>query len=150
MHIMTLGMSQDHVFPIIARYRPIHITFLSSETLHDQTMDLARLLERDHGIRVDIVNLDPFRVNALAEMISTISETFQGLNTMYQHANMDLYMGITGGTNLMVIAAAMVALRYRLKMHYVLNPEYAQGRADIPPFGVMEIDSSIGTFLWRE
>jgi len=135
-----LGISQDHVYPIIEQYQPTHIVFFSSIELKEQTMQLAEALHRKQGIPVEIEYLSPFSDNALPAMMEIISDAYHRLQKTYNNHEIQYYIGITGGTNLMVLAAGLFAHRLNVKMHYVLNPAYAQGSEDNKHNGIIEID----------
>lgn len=123
-HFITLGISQNHVFPILERYHPEQIVLISSRELEQQTSQLSTTISKKFEIPVDIEFLSPFQKNALQSMIQQLNQVVKDKCIQYNRKDVDFYTGITGGTNLMVLAAGIVALKYRMKIHYVLNPEF--------------------------
>ena len=124
-HLMTMGITQDHVWPIIDRYKPRHIVLLSSRELAAETEELAVKI-RENGIdTTEVVHLEPFAENALNGMIETIQMHLKRLKEQFRERNTTFYMGITGGTNLMVLAAGLVAINNGITLLYVLNPVFS-------------------------
>jgi len=124
-HLMTMGLTQEHVWPIIDKYKPFHIVLLSSKELAVETEELAEKI-RERGIKnAEVVHLEPFTNNALNDMVTTIQLHLERLEEQYKYSGPRFYMGVTGGTNLMVLAAGLVAINNGITLLYVLNPAFS-------------------------
>lgn len=75
-------------------------------------------------------------------MIEQLKTLYQRIFKQYTGIHVDYYTGVTGGTNLMVLAAGIVGIQYSMTLHYVLNPEFLTSpeNADLPL--IIEIEPS--------
>ena len=121
--LLLLGRSQDHIQRVIDRYLPDHITFFTSDSLLKEAEELVRHI-KEQKISTNIVQVDPFDSNAIALMKSAIENEFKHLQYRYPSAKFQYYIGLTGGTNLMVLGAGFAASALKTRAHYVLNPEF--------------------------
>ena len=138
-HFITLGKTHENIWPLIERYIPSHVIFFSSSNLKEETETMVGKLKAIHGISADIVFLRPFRNDSLRTMNEAIDNTFSRIKSKYDEMGADYYMGVTGGTNLMVLAAGLVAVKRGIKILYAINPEYveSEGNATDP---LIEVD----------
>ena len=97
-------------------------------------------LKAIHGISADIVFLRPFRNDSLRTMNEAIDNTFSRIKSKYDEMGADYYMGVTGGTNLMVLAAGLVAVKRGIKILYTMNPEYVESDENVTG-PVIEVDT---------
>ena len=137
-HFITLGKTHENIWPLIERYLPSHVIFFSSTNLKKETETLVGKLKA-FGISADIVFLRPFRNDSLQTMNKVIDNTYSRIRNKYDEMGVDYYMGVTGGTNLMVLAAGLVAVKRGIKILYAINPEYVEsdGNATDP---IIEVD----------
>lgn len=124
-HLMTMGITQDHVWPIIDRFKPHHIVLLSSRELAAEMEELAVKI-RESGIdTTEVVHLEPFTDNALNAMMKIIQMHLNRLKRLFKEQNTTFFIGITGGTNLMILAAGLIAIKNGITLLYVLNPAFS-------------------------
>nr|MCS5534726.1 hypothetical protein [Candidatus Poseidoniales archaeon] len=130
----------ENIWPLVERYIPSHVIFFSSTNLKKETETLVGKLKAI-GISADIVFLRPFRNDSLQTMNKVIDNTYSRIRNKYDEMGVDYYMGVTGGTNLMVLAAGLVAVKQGIKILYAINPEYVEsdGNATDP---IIEVDSA--------
>jgi len=133
-----MGLSQEHIWPIVEKYNPHQIVLLSSRELKEDMEKLAERLRQHHHMTTEILYLDPFREDSLHSMAQQINKKYREISQLYQNEQPVFYMGITGGTNLMVLAAGLVASVQKIPMHYVLNPQH-QHEDDSPSNKIFEI-----------
>lgn len=139
-HFITIGISQEHIFPVLEKYHPDHIILISSRELEEQTERLAQELRNEHSIEVDVEFLSPFIPNALTSMIFQLNDIYHQVLSRYQEETITLYAGVTGGTNLMVLAAGFFAIRHNILIHYVLNPAFVKVSDESSTPSIIEID----------
>ena len=139
-HFITLGKTHENIWPIVERYGPSHVIFFSSSNLKEETKNLVGQLKAIHGIEADIVFLCPFNKDSLRTMNEVIDNTYSRITSKYDGMGADYYMSITGGTNLMVLAAGLVAVKRGIKILYAIKPEYVEsgGNATGP---IIEVDT---------
>ena len=137
--LLLLGRSQDHIQRVIDRYLPDHITFFTSNSLWKEAENLVRLIE-EQGIPTNIIQVDPFDSNAIQTVKSAMENEFHHLQHQYPSENFQYYIGLTGGTNLMVLGAGFAASTLKTRAHYVLNPEFLEIADDDH---VVEIDIQV-------
>jgi|TARA_B100001964_G_C13791677_1_gene404757 hypothetical protein len=138
-HFITLGKTHENIWPLVERYIPSHVIFFSSTNLKKETETLVGKLKA-FGISADIVFLRPFRNDSLRTMNKLIDNTYSRIKSKYDKMGADYYMGVTGGTNLMVLAAGLVAVKRGINILYAINPEYVEsdGNATDP---IIEVDT---------
>jgi hypothetical protein len=138
-HFITLGKTHENIWPVVKRYVPSHVIFFSSSNLKKETETLVGKLKAIHGINAEIVFLRPFNNDSLQTMSEEIDNTYCRIINKYDGKGVDYYMGVTGGTNLMVLAAGLVAVKRGIRILYTMNPEYVEsgGNATDP---IIEVD----------
>lgn len=113
-HLLLVGHSTGHVDAVAENGARNVIMFTTEDCMGE-----ARLLTSKLGTRginvIDVRKLDPFSADSVSEMAKTITETCDQASK----AGLVPVIGLTGGTNLMVAAMCLVALRKGLKCHYV-------------------------------
>jgi hypothetical protein len=115
-HILLCGHSTAHVKEIAERTSPIHIELLTSKELYDSSNDLLKELKIQSK---SITVIPAFTNSALRDGIRAIIARFLTLKELFPDRR--FYFGITGGTNLMVVEAALSALAVGADMHYILK-----------------------------
>lgn len=122
-HLLLLGRSQDHVHRVIEHYHPLHVSFFTSASLLPEAQSLASMLEKDN-ITTRIITVEPFNENAVCSVQENIIQEYEHLIQSFPVSEADYYIGLTGGTNLMVLGAGKAAANLKIQSHYVLNPEF--------------------------
>jgi hypothetical protein len=90
------------------------VVFTSPDLFDENQAYIAGLEE--NGVEVlDVIRLDSFKPDSLETM------TRQILDCHEKYEGFTIICGLTGGTNLMVIAMATTALLKGARCHYVLN-----------------------------
>ena len=119
-HFILLGHSKTHIQRVVEYFKITKMVVFSSIELEDENQPFLEDLS-SKGIQIlEVVNLDPFEVKALENMIAVITEKYEVYS---KRGKNPIITSLTGGTNLMVVAMALVASENRLKAHYVLNNE---------------------------
>ena len=119
-HFILLGHSKTHIQRVVEYFKLKKMVVFSSTELEDENRPFLEDLS-SKGIQIlEVVHLDPFKVKALENMIAIITEKYEEYS---KHGMDPIITSLTGGTNLMVVAMALVASEKRLKAHYVLNNE---------------------------
>ena len=121
-HLLIVGKSQEHIKRIIDTYHPDHISLFSSLPLKDGTLILASSLQKK-GISVSTIMVDPFSKESIHTIIAAMKKEYLRLLQTYPKEETDYFIGVTGGTNLMAIGAALTACFLGIKIHYVLKPD---------------------------
>jgi hypothetical protein len=119
-HFMLIGHSKTHVQRVVEYFKiKKMVVFISIELQKENQSFLEDLSSK--GVEfLEVVPLDPFDTKALENMINVITEKYELYSN---HGKLTVVTSLTGGTNLMVVAMALVASEKRLKAHYVLNNE---------------------------
>ncbi len=134
-HLLIVGKSHEHIRTIIDSYHPNHLSLFTSVPLKESTIALASLLH-DNGISVSTTTINPFSSESIPAVITAIEKEYLRLLKCYPKETTEYFIGVTGGTNLMAIGAALAAYLFGLKVHYVLKPVSASEMGNT----VMEID----------
>jgi len=121
-HLLIVGKSQEHIKRIIEAYQPDHVSLLTSFPLREETNALADILKKS-GIGITTITVDPFSPKALRTISNAIINEYSRLLSIYPKEETDYFIGVTGGTNLMAIGAALAACFLGIKIHYVLKPD---------------------------
>ena len=119
-HILLCGHSTAHVKEIAEWTNPIHIELLTSKELYDNSNDLLKELKIESK---SITAIPAFTNSALRDGITAIVARFLSLKEIFPDRR--FYFGITGGTNLMVVEAALSALAVGADIHYILKEGYS-------------------------
>lgn len=117
-HFLLLGHAKEHIGTVIEYYNIQDAVIFTSKELEEENLPFIRSLH-DRGITIsEVIDLEPFGEDALEQMTKKILETY---SVYSQSGRSEFVVGLTGGTNLMVVAMALVALMKELPAHYVLN-----------------------------
>ncbi|WP_042697297.1 hypothetical protein [Methanocorpusculum bavaricum] len=114
-HFLLLGMSWEHILLEIAFLKFQNVVFFTSENLLENSQPLFNKVKVSGVNILEIVCLKPFEPNSLGLMTEKISEVY------WKYANNTIVAGLTGGTNLMVAAMTLNALKYGLVCHYAVK-----------------------------
>lgn len=115
-HILLCGHSTGHIAVVVEELKPIHVELLTSEELFQGARELLQNLEVNSK---SVTCIPAFTEAALNEGICEIVTRYKLLQAEFP--GKEIYFGITGGTNVMVLEAAMSALAVGAIMHYVLR-----------------------------
>ena len=118
LHFIIMGNSKEHIQKAIDHFKITDMVIFSSDELLDTNRPFIGDL-RDKGIMIrEIVSLKPFDTDSIRVMTVEMLRA----NSRYSpRCNIDIIVALTGGTNLMVVAMALVALLQGLKCHYVVK-----------------------------
>jgi hypothetical protein len=131
LHFLLLGHAKEHIGAVIEYYNIQNAVIFTSKELEEENLPRIKQLQ-DMGVTVsEVVYLEPFGQDALERMTKKILETYSAHSRSGQS---EFVVGLTGGTNLMVVAMALVALLKGLPAHYVLN----NGKNEIVEIGLFE------------
>lgn len=115
-HILLCGHSKEHIATVVEKMNPAHVELLTSEEL----LDSAEALMEEMDVSSKSVTCIPaFTDAALQDGVKAILSKYRRLRTRFP--NREVYIGITGGTNVMVVEAAVSALSTGSRMHYILK-----------------------------
>jgi len=114
------------VHRVIDHYHPTHISFFTSESLVCEAQEFVSKL-RDENISTRIIVVHPFHKDAITAVKTAMTTEFIALRKTYLPSNTDYYIGLTGGTNLMVLGAGFAAHDLGIRSHYILHPEFIEG-----------------------
>ena len=115
-HLLLCGHSTAHVKEIVEKTSPIHIELLTSKEVFDNASDLLKELKLESKA---ITVIPAFTNSALRDGIRAIIARFLSLKQTFPDRR--VYFGVTGGTNLMVVEAALSSLTVGADMHYILK-----------------------------
>lgn len=124
-HLLLLGRSQEHIHRVVEHYHPAHISLFTSESLLQEADELILKLQ-NNGISTRLISIDPFHKDAITSVMRAIIKEYEFLRDAYQSPDSLFYIGVTGGTNLMVLGAGFAASHLGLQSHYVLNPDFLE------------------------
>ncbi len=113
-HIVPHGRSIEHVKRGLRGHSSAeHVHLLVSDRFLETAHELADDLE-SFGYALEIHLIDAFDLRSVVDTIVTIAK---------DHAGEELYVNITGGTNLMAGAATSSAFFIGARPYYVLKPQ---------------------------
>lgn len=115
---LIVGMSHDHIFKIINYFQPIKLYLISSFEMEESTKILNDQI-KTFNIMTQIIWINPFKEDSLQQITNEI--IWRAKKEIIEHPNVKLYVGFTGGTNLMAIAAGYSAMILNAESHYVLK-----------------------------
>jgi hypothetical protein len=115
---LIVGNSHDHVLKIVGHFKPHKVVLISSSDIMEATMELARKVQ-DLGPEIEIVSVNPFKEGSVHAIMNEIIT--RARNYTARPDPPKIYIGFTGGTNLMAIAAGLSALVLRAEGHYVVK-----------------------------
>lgn len=117
-HFILLGNSKEHVLHAIDHYSIQKMVLVTSKTLYDENIPfIANLQKRGFDV-LDVIVVNPFSNDCLETMIQEILGRYEAISSSSQ---IPVIFGLTGGTNLMVIAMSFVALLKNLRCHYIVK-----------------------------
>ena len=115
---LIVGMSHDHIFKIIHHFQPLKLYLISSSEIEDSIKILNDQI-KELNIMTQIIWINPFKEDSLQQITNEI--IWRAKSEMIEHPNIKIYIGFTGGTNLMAIAAGYSAMILNAESHYVLK-----------------------------
>jgi hypothetical protein len=115
---LIVGMAHEHIFKIIHHFQPLKLYLICSFEMEDS---IKILNDQIKGLNIDtqILYINPFKEDSLQQITSEI--IWRAKKEIIEHANIKIYIGFTGGTNLMAIAAGYSAMILNAESHYVLK-----------------------------
>lgn len=117
-HFLLMGNSKEHIFHAIDHYSIQKMVLVTSDTLYDENIPFISDIQQ-RGIDVlDVIIVNPFSNDCLETMIQKILGRYETISSSSQ---IPVIFGLTGGTNLMVIAMSFVALLKNIQCHYVVK-----------------------------
>jgi len=131
LHFLLLGHAKEHVRAVIEHYSIRNAVILTSMELEGENLPFIRSLQDEGVVIAEVINLEPFGQDALERMTARILDAY---HTHSGSGRTEFVVALTGGTNLMVVAMALVALMKGLPAHYVLN----NGRNEVVEIGLFE------------
>ena len=121
-HLLIVGKSHEHVKRIIYTYCPNHVSLFTSLSLEEATFSFASSLQKE-GMTISTITINPFSKESIYNIIAAIKKEYLRLTKIYPAKETEYFIGVTGGTNLMAIGAALAAWLLGIKIHYVLKPD---------------------------
>ena len=113
-HVVPHGRTTSHIKRGLRAYSSVDkVYLLTSEAFEDVGLELQRDL-REFGYETEVDLIDAFDLRSIVDTIVTIAK---------QHPNDDLFINITGGTNLMAGGATSSAFFIGATPYYVLEPQ---------------------------
>jgi hypothetical protein len=131
LHFLLLGHAKEHVRAVIEHYSIRNAVILTSMELEGENLPFIRSLQDEGVVIAEVINLEPFGQDALERMTARILDAY---HTHSGSGRPEFVVALTGGTNLMVVAMALVALMKGLPAHYVLN----NGRNEVVEIDLFE------------
>ena len=131
LHFLLLGHAKEHVRAVIEHYSIRNAVIFTSMELEGENLPFIRSLQDEGVVIAEIINLEPFGQDALERMTARILDTY---HIHSRSGRTEFVVALTGGTNLMVVAMALVALMKGLPAHYVLN----NGRNEVVEIDLFE------------
>ncbi|NLA99506.1 MAG: hypothetical protein GX837_00815 [Methanomicrobiales archaeon] len=131
LHFFLLGHAKEHIRAVIEHYSIRDVVIFTSVELEEENLPFIQSL-RDEGVVIsEVINLEPFGQDALERMMARILDAY---HIHSRSERTEFVVALTGGTNLMVVAMALVALMKGLPAHYVLN----NGRNEVVEIDLFE------------
>lgn len=131
LHFLLLGHAKEHVRAVIEHYSIRNAVIFTSMELEGENLPFIRSLQDEGVVIAEVINLEPFGQDALERMTARILDAH---HTHSGSGRTEFVVALTGGTNLMVVAMALVALMKGLPAHYVLN----NGRNEVVEIDLFE------------
>ena len=118
-HFLIVGLSHDHIYRVIEHYFPSKIFLISNILIKKSTEQLKNDLE-SKGINIEIIWIEAFKENTLTQIVKEIGTRVKKLRRNFKD-QVKIYIGFTGGTNLMAIGAGYSAAILNVEAHYILK-----------------------------
>jgi len=115
---LIVGTSHDHIFKIINHFQPLKLYLISSFEMEESIKELNDQIKK-LNINTQIIYVNPFKEESLQQITNEI--VWRANKELINHPNIKIYIGFTGGTNLMAIAAGYSAIILNAESHYVLK-----------------------------
>ena len=115
---LIVGMAHDHIFKIIHHFQPLKLYLISSFEMEDSIKILNDQV-KELNILTQIIWINPFKKDSIQQITNQI--IWSAKKEMIEDPNIKIYIGLTGGTNLMAIAAGYSAMILNAESHYVLK-----------------------------
>ncbi len=131
LHFLLLGHAKEHIRAVIDHYGIKNAVIFTSMELERENLPFIRSLEDEGIVIAEVINLEPFGQDALERMMVRILDAYR---THSGSGRTEFVVALTGGTNLMVVAMALVALMKGFPAHYVLN----NGRNEVVEIDLFE------------
>jgi hypothetical protein len=116
-HFLLVGNSKEHLYRYISYFHPDSVVLFTSHDLAEDTEIFSKTLGETGPKVLEQINLSPFSDNALDCMTAAILTA----HDKYDGNGSIISVSLTGGTNLMVLAMALVAISRRLPAFYCVN-----------------------------
>lgn len=114
LHIVPHGENTTHIKRGLRAYGGIDsVALLTSETFWNVAIELQEELG-EFGYQVEVYEIDPFNLRSNVDTIVSIAK---------EQSEIEIYINITGGTNLMAGAATASAFFIGASPYYVLQPQ---------------------------
>ncbi len=131
LHFLLLGHAKEHVRAVIEHYSIRTAVIFTSTELEGENLPFIRGLQDEGVVIAEVIYLEPFGQDALERMTARILDAY---HTHSRSGRTEFVVALTGGTNLMVAAMALVALMKGLPAHYILN----NGRNEVVEIDLFE------------
>ena len=118
-HFLLVGNSKEHLYRYISHFHPDSVVLFTSQDLAEDTALFSKTLGKTGPKVLEQINLSPFSENALDCMTAAILTA----HNKYGGNGALISVSLTGGTNLMVLAMALVAISRRFPAFYCVNNE---------------------------
>ena len=115
---LIVGTSHDHIFKIINHFQPLKLYLISSFEMKESLKELNDKI-KEIILITQIIYVNPFKQETLQQITNEI--VWRANKELINHPNIKIYIGFTGGTNLMAIAAGYSAIILNAESHYVLK-----------------------------
>ncbi len=118
-HFLIVGLSHEHIYLVIEHYSPSKIFLVSNFMIKKSTEQLKNDI-MSKGIDIEIIWIEAFKENTLTQIVKEIGVRVKDLRTIFKD-QVKLYIGFTGGTNLMAIGAGYSAAILNIEAHYIMK-----------------------------
>jgi len=118
-HFLIVGLSHEHIYRVIEYYSPSKIFLISNSLIKKSTEQLRNDIEKK-GINTEIIWVEAFKEDTINQIIHEIGIRVKKLRKNFKD-RAKIYIGFTGGTNLMAIGAGYSAAVLNVTAHYVLK-----------------------------
>lgn len=118
-HFLLLGHSREHILTTIEHFTPKAVVLFTTMDLFEEHTGFISELENGEIRVLEMVPLSPFTEDALESMTREILAVYE----KYAAKGCNIIMGLTGGTNLMVVSMALAALQKGCPVHYCVNDD---------------------------
>ncbi|QEE14497.1 hypothetical protein DSAG12_00310 [Promethearchaeum syntrophicum] len=116
--ILVVGRSHAHILKVLKLKHPDKVILIVSKKLKDQNEELYLNLKKKQN-NLEIIHVNPFHRDFLPQMITHYIHIYQKLKVVNPSA--EVQIGLTGGTNLMAIAAGISAMLLGIEAHYFVK-----------------------------